>query len=186
VKPKALTPPSVSAQLQVPPTTTPVPQPSRARPTLQDARPFPLLGGPDQLPSPNVKQRLNLLLEEDRSAIRTWAKESLTLIDTLPMGLIPVHLEHLERFERAARVARVAVPNFEPPKPNTAQVCVFDGPIARIRIGKRKGTGGKVLRLAVGSQEMKFDLQTGELSGAADPLSAFVMPEALARLGGSK
>ncbi len=124
-------------------------------------------------------------MEEDRSAIRTWAKASLTLLDTLPVGLIPIHLEHLERFERAARVARVAVPNFEPPRPNTAQVCVFDGPIARIRVGKRKGTGGKVLRLMVGRQELKFDIQTGELSGATDPLSAFVLPDALVRLRGN-
>ncbi|WP_344982798.1 UvrD-helicase domain-containing protein [Deinococcus rubellus] len=195
-KPKADARPTVQVQPQVPPPTsvmppTPATNPPAERPpgpadaltseAPTDARPFPLLGGPDLYASPNLKQRLLNLTEEDRPAIRDWANDGLALLNQTPIGLIPIHALHLERFERAARVARVAVPNFEPSKPNTAQVCVFDGPIARIRTGKRKGTG-KVLRLVVGSQELKFDPQTGELSGATDPLSPFVLPEALARL----
>jgi len=185
--------PKAEPKSQVPPptpTTTPPPErPPRPANALTsqaptDARPYPLLGGPDLYASPHLKQRLLNLTEEDRPAIRDWANASLALLSHTPVGLISIHLEHLERFERAARVARVAVPNFEPPRPNTAQVCIFDGPIARIKTGKRKGTG-KVLRLMVGRQELKFDPQTGELSGATDPLEAFVLPEALARLQAS-
>ncbi|TSA82077.1 hypothetical protein FNU79_14390 [Deinococcus detaillensis] len=59
---------------------------------------------------------------------------------------------------------------------------LFEGLIGCIKIGKRKGSGGKLLRLMVGNRELKFGSQLGQISGATDPLSLSMLPELLAKL----
>ena len=74
------------------------------------------------------------------------------------------------------------MPNFDPPQPQHVRVCLFDGPIARIRVAKIIRRSTRVLRVNLNGQDLRFDPRTGELLGAEGPLSTFILPSALAEV----
>nr|WP_255639325.1 UvrD-helicase domain-containing protein [Deinococcus betulae] len=142
-------------------------------------RAWPLLGGETPIPLALLQERLQALAEEERALFRCWAGDSLHLLDGVQAPFVGIHLAHLELYERAARQARVAVPT----KPGTGIVlCVYEGPLLRLRLARKIRVTSRAIRLALGEQEYKFDRASGELVDGAAPLTPFIWPADLRRL----
>lgn len=151
--------------------------------TLTDPRgAWPLFGGGTPMPLGLVRERLMALAEEDRTLLRTWAADGLTLLEGVEAPYVAVHEVHLALFERAARQARLAIPALFG---TGVPVCVFEGPLLRVRLARKVRLSGRVLRVALGDLELRFDRASGELLDGAEPLAPFIRPAELGRLQAS-
>ncbi|GGS08870.1 UvrD-helicase domain-containing protein [Deinococcus sedimenti] len=151
--------------------------------TLTDPRgAWPLFGGGTPMPLGLVRERLAALAEEDRTLLRTWAADGLTLLQDVEAPYVAVHEVHLALFERAARQARLAIPALFG---SGVPVCVFEGPLLRVRLARKVRLSGRVLRVALGDVELQFDRASGELLDGAEPLAPFIRPAELGRLQAS-
>ncbi|WP_082506217.1 UvrD-helicase domain-containing protein [Deinococcus sp. Leaf326] len=154
-----------------------VPKPGHTSQTsviTEDDREWALFGGPDTLDRQDLQERLEALQEEPRPFLMTWAKTSLDLLHRSAEDTVSVRLEMLEQFEQAARLARLAVP----PATTTAtqlRVCVFEGGLARIRVGRVVRRHVRFLRLEVDGQELVFERRYGELLEGGTPLTPFIV-----------
>lgn len=157
------------AEHQAAPEATPV------RPDLPaDDRVWPLLGGQVMVSRVGVQARLQVLLDEPRPYLVTWARQSLEQLDRTPLELVPVHLMNLELFERAARLARVAIPNREGVTDRQAEIYVFEATVARVRLARVVRKTARMVRVEWKGHEYRFDPQTGELLEGGGPLSVFM------------
>ncbi|PTA66619.1 DNA helicase UvrD [Deinococcus arcticus] len=150
---------------------------------LKDPRgTLPLLGGTTPIPVDLLLERLRALAEEDRQLLRTWAVDSLALLHGVNAGFVGIYGAHLEQFERAARQARLPVPALFG---TGVAVCVYEGPFMRVHLAKKLRVTKRAIRLALGTQELKFDRTSGELLDGAAPLTPFILPADLTRLQAS-
>ena len=167
--PPATSPPSKWTQM--------VPKPSdasQASVIAEDDREWALFGGPGTLDRQDLQERLEALQEEPRPFLMTWAKTSLDLLHRSAEETVSVRHEVLEQFEQAARLARLVVP---PTSTTAAQlhVCVFEGGLARIRVGRVVRRHVRFLRLDVDGQELVFERRYGELLEGGTPLTPFII-----------
>ncbi|WP_304524742.1 UvrD-helicase domain-containing protein [Deinococcus sp. 6GRE01] len=151
--------------------------------TVTDPRvEWPLFGGDTPMPMGLVRERLAALAEEDRTLLRMWAEGGLTLLQGVEAPYVGIHEAHLALFERAARQARLAIPAMFG---TGVPVCVFEGPLLRVRLARKVRLSGRVLRVALGDLELRFDRLSGELLNGAEPLAPFIRPAELGRLQAS-
>ena len=140
----------------------------------EDDRPWALFGGPDRLDRQDLRERLDALQEEPRPFLKHWAKTSLDLLHRSAGETVSVQGKVLEQFEQAARLARLVV---APPAMTAGQlhVCVFEGGLARIRVGRVVRRHVRFLRLDVDGQELVFERRYGELLEGGAPLTPFIV-----------
>ncbi|AFD27817.1 UvrD-helicase domain-containing protein [Deinococcus gobiensis] len=152
-----------------------IPRPEAAPHALvEDDREWALFGGTAVLDRQDLQERLEALQEEPRPFLATWATTSLELLHRNPEEAVSIQLEVLEQFEQAARLARLAVPSTST---TAAQlhVCVFEGNLARIRVGRVVRRHVRFLRLEVDGQELVFERRYGELLEGGTPLTPFIV-----------
>jgi hypothetical protein len=152
-----------------------IPRPEAAPHALaEDDREWALFGGTAVLERQELQERLEALQEEPRPFLATWATTSLELLHRSPEESVSIRPEVLEQFEQAARLARLAVP----PQTTTAaqlRVCIFEGGLARIRVGRVVRRHVRFLRLEVDGQELVFERRYGELLEGGTPLTPFIV-----------
>ena len=95
---------------------------------------------------------------------------------------IAIHAAHLDLYEKAARQARLALPALGG---TGIPVCVFETPLARVRLARKVRVGKRSIRLALGGEEFNFHPGTGELLTAQSPISPFILPGVLPGLQAS-
>ncbi|WP_233555397.1 UvrD-helicase domain-containing protein [Deinococcus sp. RM] len=145
-------------------------------------RSLPLLGGTTPIPVELLLDRLRALAEEDRQLLRTWAADSLALLRGVEAGFVGIHAGHLDLFEQAARQARLPVPALFG---TGVGVCVYEGPLVRVRLARTVRITKRAIRVALGEQELRFDRASGELLDGAAPLTPFIRAADLSRLQAS-
>jgi hypothetical protein len=140
----------------------------------EDDRLWALFGGPDRLDRQDLRERLDALQEEPRPFLKHWAKTSLDLLYRSVGETVSVRREVLDQFEQAARLARLVM---APPAMTAGQlhVCVFEGGLARIRVGRVVRRHVRFLRLEVDGQELVFERHYGELLEGGTPLTPFIV-----------
>lgn len=150
--------------------------------TIRDPRRvWPLFGGPTVMPIGVLRERLTALADEDRTLLRTWAADSLTLLGPVT-GYVTVHEDTLSLFEQAARQARLAIPALFG---TGVPVCVFEGKLLRVRMARKVRLTKHSVRVALGNVELRFDRASGELVDGAQPLAPFIRPAELRSLQAS-
>ncbi|THF68537.1 ATP-dependent helicase [Deinococcus sp. Arct2-2] len=132
---------------------------------VEDGRPLALFGGSDVLGVVALRERLDVLLDESRPALREWATGSLTLLRTVLSTTVQLELPVLLRVERAANRARLAVPLMQPLTKKQVALVVFTESIARLRPAELKRRGDRAWRVLWQGEERVFDPRTGELLG---------------------
>lgn len=150
--------------------------------TIRDTRRvWPLFGGRTVMPIGLLRDRLTALAEEDRTLLRTWAADSLTLLGPVT-GYVTIHEDTLTLFEQAARQARLAIPALFG---TGVPVCVFEGKLLRVRMARKVRLTKHSVRVALGNVELRFDRASGELVDGAQPLAPFIRPAELRSLQAS-
>lgn len=132
---------------------------------------WPLYGGTTPMPLELVRERLTALADEDRTLLRTWAHEGLELLQGVTAAYVGVHEANLSLFEQAARQARLAIPALFG---KGVPVCVFEGPLLRVRLARKVRLTKRAVRVALGDVELRFDRESGELLDGAQPLAPFI------------
>ncbi|WP_406585123.1 UvrD-helicase domain-containing protein [Deinococcus aetherius] len=132
---------------------------------VEDPRGLPLYGGPDPMLVLALRERLEVLLEEPRPALREWAEGSLTLLRTVGSRQVRVHAATLKQVERAASQARLAVPLMQALTATQVPVVVFEAHFARVRAGQVMRRGERVWSVTVDGQALRFEPRTGEVLG---------------------
>ncbi|MFC6662445.1 3'-5' exonuclease [Deinococcus multiflagellatus] len=156
-------------------------RPSAARPlTIDDERAMPLFAGSAAMDTPPLIDRLMLLAEDPRPALRAWASVSLTLLRRTPSRQVYADAPLLQRLEKAASTARLAIPAFGAAKPDSLRMLVFEGGLARWKYVQLKRRGPRVISVVFGGVVHRFDAKTGEALGLPfDPSNPYLDPKAL-------
>lgn len=95
---------------------------------------------------------------------------------------VGIHAATLALYENAASQARIALPALGGA---CIPVCVFEAPIAQVRLRRKVRVGKGMIRHSLGQEEFCFDSRSGELLGARTPLSPYIFPTALSVLRAS-